>query len=80
MAARGVRVRGQVRAHVVQSCVVTLEPIETDIDEAVDVTYLPDGSRQFRRKLNEEGSFLLILRAPMIPNPSVEPRLISLPW
>lgn len=34
-------VAGQVRARIGQTCVVTLEPIETDIDEAIDLMFAP---------------------------------------
>jgi uncharacterized metal-binding protein YceD (DUF177 family) len=37
----GVRVSGQVTARVGQTCVVTLEPIENDVAEPVDVSYAP---------------------------------------
>jgi hypothetical protein len=37
----GLRVTGEVRARVAQTCVVSLEPMETEIAEAVDVTYEP---------------------------------------
>jgi uncharacterized metal-binding protein YceD (DUF177 family) len=37
----GVHVAGQVGARVGQTCVVTLEPIESDIQEAVDLTFAP---------------------------------------
>jgi hypothetical protein len=37
--ADGVRLAGRVLATVVQNCVVTLEPIESEIDEAVDLAY-----------------------------------------
>ena len=37
----GVRVTGRVVATVGQNCVVTLEPIESTVDEAVDVVFLP---------------------------------------
>jgi len=36
----GVRVTGRVSATVGQTCVVTLEPIENEIDEPIDVLYL----------------------------------------
>jgi hypothetical protein len=36
-----VHVRGQVRARVGQTCVVTLDPIENEIDELIDVTFAP---------------------------------------
>ncbi|WP_319517465.1 DUF177 domain-containing protein [uncultured Martelella sp.] len=65
----GVRVRGEVRAHVVQSCVVTLEPIETDFSEPVDATYLPENSRQFKRKINAEGELLVDPEGPDDPEP-----------
>jgi uncharacterized metal-binding protein YceD (DUF177 family) len=34
-------VQGRVRARVGQTCVVTLEPIESDIDETIDLTFAP---------------------------------------
>ena len=40
--ADGLHAVGRVSATVVQNCVVTLEPIESEIDEAVDLVFLPD--------------------------------------
>jgi uncharacterized metal-binding protein YceD (DUF177 family) len=40
--ADGLRVVGRVSANVVQNCVVTLEPIESEIDEPVDLVFLAD--------------------------------------
>jgi len=40
--ADGLRAVGRVSATVVQNCVVTLEPIESEIDEAVDLVFLPE--------------------------------------
>jgi uncharacterized metal-binding protein YceD (DUF177 family) len=37
----GVHVAGQVSARVGQTCVVTLEPIESPVDEAVDLRFAP---------------------------------------
>ena len=42
--AEGLRLVGRVQATVVQNCVVTLEPIESEIDEAVDLVFLPVAS------------------------------------
>jgi hypothetical protein len=36
-----VRVTGRVQARIGQSCVVTLDPIESEIDEAIDLTFAP---------------------------------------
>jgi uncharacterized metal-binding protein YceD (DUF177 family) len=41
----GLHVLGRVSATVGQVCVVTLDPLENEIDEAVDVTFLPDATR-----------------------------------
>ena len=40
--ADGLRVVGRVQAAVVQNCVVTLEPIESTVDEAIDLLFLPE--------------------------------------
>lgn len=40
---RGLRVVGEVQATVLQTCVITLEPIENGIVEAVDLTFAPTG-------------------------------------
>ena len=37
------RVAGNVRARIGQTCVVTLEDMETDIDEPIDLTFAPPG-------------------------------------
>jgi uncharacterized metal-binding protein YceD (DUF177 family) len=37
-----VRAEGQVSATVVQECVVTLEPVESEINETVDMSFEPD--------------------------------------
>ena len=37
----GVHVAGQVKARVGQTCVVTLDPIENDLDEPIDVLFAP---------------------------------------
>ena len=44
--AEGLRVEGRVLATVVQNCVVTLEPIESKIDEAVHVVFQPEPGEQ----------------------------------
>jgi hypothetical protein len=40
-----IHITGRVRGRVGQNCVVTLEPIETDIDEAVEVTFGPPAAQ-----------------------------------
>lgn len=40
-----IHVSGRVRAVVGQTCVVTLEPIETEIDEPIDITFIASTTR-----------------------------------
>ena len=42
--ADGLRVVGRVQAAVVQNCVVTLEPIESVVDEAIDLLFWPEAA------------------------------------
>ena len=42
-----VHVTGHVRARVGQICVVTLDPIESEIDEEIDLIFAPDGIERF---------------------------------
>lgn len=41
----GVEISGEVRADLVQPCVVTLEPVRQSIREAFSSTFLPEGSK-----------------------------------
>ena len=49
----GVHVAGQVSAHLGQTCVVTLEPIESDLTEAVDLVYAPAAQAQTQAKAKD---------------------------
>jgi Large ribosomal RNA subunit accumulation protein YceD len=42
--AEGLRVIGRVGASVGQLCVVTLDPIESEIEETIDLTFVPDAA------------------------------------
>lgn len=53
----GAAVRGEIRGDVGQTCVVTLEPIEAHVKEAVDLVYAPtaaEGDRSSHRSGAEE--------------------------
>lgn len=50
-----VQVTGRVRARVGQICVVTLDPIESEIDEEVDLTFAPEAETRRLEDLIEEG-------------------------
>lgn len=50
-----VHVTGQVRARIGQTCVVTLDPIENEIDEDIDLTFAPEAEARRLTDLIEEG-------------------------
>lgn len=55
----GIRVRGRIDAEIVQSCVVTLEPLTNSVAEEVDTIFVPENSRLARIQLDESGEMLL---------------------
>src|SRR5436305_11528248 len=50
-----IQVTGQVRARIGQTCVVTLDPIESEIEEEVDLTFAPEAEVRPMADLIEEG-------------------------
>ncbi|MGP9810904.1 YceD family protein [Rhodopseudomonas sp. NSM] len=51
-----VRVTGRVQARVGQTCVVTLDPIESTIDEDVDLTFMPaEQIRELSETVDDDG-------------------------
>lgn len=63
----GVKVEGTVEADIIQSCVVTLEPLETVIRERVEGVFLPADSKLGRRGFGEGGEVLLDAEGPDSP-------------
>jgi uncharacterized metal-binding protein YceD (DUF177 family) len=53
----GLRVVGTVSAHVVQACVVTLDPVENDVEEPVDIVFKPSVAP---RLVEEDGKMVEI--------------------
>jgi uncharacterized metal-binding protein YceD (DUF177 family) len=54
--AEGLHVAGQVTANVIQTCVVTLEPVENVVEETVDLAFLPGAEiPEAREATGEEG-------------------------
>ncbi|GLR84870.1 YceD family protein [Bradyrhizobium iriomotense] len=50
-----VHVTGHVRARIGQTCVVTLDPIESEIDEEIDLMFAPEAEARRLADLIEEG-------------------------
>jgi hypothetical protein len=49
------RVVGYVRARVGQTCVVTLDPVDNDVDEAIDLVFAPESQIREMADLVEDG-------------------------
>ncbi|MDX3928713.1 MAG: DUF177 domain-containing protein [Shinella sp.] len=64
----GVRIKGRVMANIVQSCVVTLEPVKTKIDEPIDAVFVPEGSKLARIYTGEDGEMFLDPEGPDAPD------------
>ncbi|MEM9734524.1 MAG: DUF177 domain-containing protein [Pseudomonadota bacterium] len=56
---QGVAVTGRVRASVTQPCAVTGEPVNDDIEEEVEMIFVPQDSKLAKPRLNEEGEWVL---------------------
>jgi uncharacterized metal-binding protein YceD (DUF177 family) len=63
----GVRVKGRVRAKIVQSCVVTLEPVPSEIDEGFEQIYVPENSKLARHASDSAGEMVLDPDGPDVP-------------
>ena len=63
----GVKVSGRVTAAITQACVVTLDPLEAHIDEAVDGLFLPEDSKLGRQGFGDAGEILIDADGPDSP-------------
>lgn len=63
----GVKVSGRVVADIVQECVVTLDPLEVRIDEAVEGVFLPEDSKLGRLGFEGAGEILIAAEGPDSP-------------
>ncbi len=64
----GIRVKGRVKAKIVQACVVTLDPVHSDIDETFEQIFVPENSKlAARRPANDTGEMVLDPDGPDMP-------------
>lgn len=63
----GIKVAGRVTADIVQSCVVTLEPIQTHLDEEVSALFWPEESKLGRMGFSSAGEMVLDAEGPDSP-------------
>lgn len=63
----GVKVTGRVEADITQECVVTLDPLHSRIDEAVDGLFLPEDSKLARLGFEAGGEIHVDAEGPDSP-------------
>lgn len=63
----GVKVAGRVTADIVHACVVTLDPLQAHIDEAIEGLFLPEGSKLGRQGFGQAGEILIDAEGPDSP-------------
>jgi uncharacterized metal-binding protein YceD (DUF177 family) len=63
----GIRVKGNVRAKLVQACVVTLDPVPSEISEDLEQIFVPEGSKLARAPSGEAGEMILDPDGPDLP-------------
>ncbi|MCP4319559.1 MAG: DUF177 domain-containing protein [Hyphomicrobiales bacterium] len=63
----GARIKGRVQANIEQSCVVTLEPVASSIDERINALLVPEGSKLARIKTDDSGEMVIDAEGPDMP-------------
>ncbi|HEY4191353.1 MAG TPA: DUF177 domain-containing protein [Mesorhizobium sp.] len=63
----GIKVAGRVIADITQACVVTLDPVQAHIDEAVDGLFLPEASKLGRQGFGDGGEIMIDADGPDSP-------------
>ncbi|OPB29437.1 hypothetical protein [Bartonella sp. WD12.1] len=57
---RGVYVKGLLQAHIIQLCVITLEPLENILHENIEITFVPEDSNLVKPKVSKDTRELLL--------------------
>ena len=55
----GVKITGRVTAEITQSCVITLEPLDTRLENDIDAVFVQEGSKLARPPLSADGEIII---------------------
>ncbi|OQP88269.1 metal-binding protein [Rhizobium rhizosphaerae] len=64
----GVKMVGRVKARLTQACVVTLEPVESTVEEQVEAIFVPEDSRLARIAANDSAEMFVDPDGPDMPD------------
>ena len=64
----GISLKGRIFANVAQQCVITLEPVHSEIVEDFERVFLPEGSKLAKPEINAEGEMILDPEGQDIPD------------
>ncbi len=56
---KGVSVKGKVFAQITQQCVITLEPVSSEVNEEIDRIFVPPGSKYLKPTFDDDGELVL---------------------
>ena len=65
--AEGVKVSGIINADIVQTCSITLEPLDARVEEEVEAVFVPENSRLAKPKFDDDGELILDAEGPDAP-------------
>lgn len=71
----GVKLVGTVTGKVTQSCIVSLEPVQTEIHEEIDQIFVPEGSTLARIPATDQGELIIDPDGPDLPDTFTGDRL-----
>lgn len=63
----GIKVKGNVKAEIVQECVVSLQDVPSTVNEDFEQIFVPEGSKLARLVLNDEGEIVVSAEGDDIP-------------
>jgi uncharacterized metal-binding protein YceD (DUF177 family) len=63
----GVKITGAVAAEITQTCIVTLEPLDSRIENEIDAVFVQEGSKLARPPLSADGEIILDYDGADIP-------------
>jgi uncharacterized metal-binding protein YceD (DUF177 family) len=63
----GVKITGRVTADITQSCVVTLEPLDSHLENEIDAVFVQEGSKLARPPLSPDGEIVIDYEGADLP-------------
>ncbi len=63
----GIQLSGKIRAQITQPCAVTSEPLESVVNEIVEMVFVPEDSKLTKPRANDDGEWIFDVEGSEIP-------------